>query len=279
MNFYDIMMNRRSVRGFKDQIIQQNLIDELLDVANNAPSAGNIQPLSIITVQNDEAKKELAKILGSQPWIGNAPVSMIFCIDFYRVKKWASQSNTNFYGNNALVHFLIAFADVICAAQNVVILAESFGLGSVYAGTILSSMNRVRQYFAIPKYVIPIMCLSIGYPERIPKNICKLKKSVVIHKEKYKVMNDIDIQNAYESKYKAFYVSFDEYLQKAYVEAIEHDKQLEGNAIERLKERIEKFGIENPAQFLFDLRYPSKAMVAMNKKMFRDLKKAGFEFT
>jgi nitroreductase len=278
MNFYDIIMKRRSVRSFKDQKVPQQVIEELIDAVNNAPSGGNIQPLSIIIIQSDESRKELAQFLDGQPWVKNAPLSLIFCIDFYRVKKWASMSDTDFLGDNAFLQFLIAYADVMCAAQNAVILAESYGLGSIYVGSILTKINKIRKYFLIPKYVLPVISLSIGYPERTPENICKLDKNVVIHKEKYDSMNDDRINQAYNNKYKEFNDNIDEFLQKAYVEAIEYDKQLDTNMVKKLKERIEKFKIKNPAQFLFDLRYPAKAMVAMNKKLFRELKEAGFEF-
>ena len=91
-------------------------------------------------------------------------------------------------------------------------------------------------------------------------------------------MNENDIFEAYNNKYKEFNENIDEFLQKAYVEAIEYDKQLEANMVNMLKERIDKFKIKNPAQILFDLRYPAKAMVAMNRKLFREFKEAGFEF-
>ena len=87
MNFYDIIMNRRSVRSFKDQKVPQQVIEELIDAANNAPSGGNIQPLSIIIIQDDEARKQLAQFLDGSPWIKNSPLTLIFCLDFYRVKK------------------------------------------------------------------------------------------------------------------------------------------------------------------------------------------------
>ena len=278
MNLYDIIMKRRSVRSFKEQKIPDHIINELLDAANNAPSGGNIQPISIIVIQETDTRKELARLLDGQPRVKNAPLSLVFCIDFYRVKKWASMSDTEFYGENAFLHFLIAYADVMCAAQNVVILAESYGLGSVYVGSIQSKFNKVRRTFSIPNYVLPVMSLSIGYPESVPKHIPKLKRSVIVHQEKYKILSDDDIMEAYKEKYGAFNDNIDEYLQKAYIEAIEYDKQQDTSMVNRVKERIEKFGIKNHAQFLFNLRYPSEAMVAMNKKQFRELKAAGFEF-
>jgi FMN reductase [NAD(P)H] len=278
MSLYEIMMKRRSVRNFKDQNIPEDIISKLLDVANNAPSAGNIQPISIIIVQEKERRKELAGLLDGFPWIKNAPLTLIFCIDFYRVKKWASLSDTEFFGEKALPQFLMAYADTICAAQNIVILAESYGLGSVYVGTIQIKLNKIRRMFSIPSYILPIISLSIGYPETIPKHIPKLKTSAIIHKEKYNILSDDDITEAYNNKYGIFNDNLDEYIQKVYVEAIEYDKQENSNMIKIVKERMEKFGIKNHAQFLFNLRYPSKAMVAINKKMFREFKDAGFEF-
>jgi FMN reductase [NAD(P)H] len=73
MTVYDLMINRRSVRVFLDKEIPEQVIEKLLDAANNAPSGGNIQPLSIITVKKKERREKLAKIIGSQPWVKNSP--------------------------------------------------------------------------------------------------------------------------------------------------------------------------------------------------------------
>ena len=278
MSIYDLMIKRRSVRLYKDQDIQQDLIDKLLDAANNCPSGGNIQPLSIITVQTVEGKEYLGKMIGSQPWVKNAPLSMIFCIDFNRVKKWATLSDTDFQGENALSHFLIAYADLMCAAQNVVMTAESFGLGSVYVGSILGIIDEVREYFSIPKLVLPMMLLCIGYPESIPNTIPKLDRNIIVHKEKYKSLNDSEIQKAYEEKYGDFDEDPEKYFMKAYIEVIESSKQQGDRWIKLAKKRLKRLGIKNHAQFLFKLRYPAEAMVSMNKELIRSFRNAGYDF-
>jgi nitroreductase len=278
MNLYDLMMKRRSVRNFKDREIPEHIIEELVDTANNAPSGGNIQPLSIILVQETERREELAKIVGHQPWVKNAPLSMIFCLDFYRVKKWAALLDTDFRGEQALSHFLIAYADLMCAAQNVVILAESYGLGSVYIGTIQSNMDQGREYFAIPEYVLPMMVLSIGYPKSIPRTIPKLKREVITHRERYETPGDDDIRQAFEDKYGAFDENVEKYLEKAYIEVVEADKQQGEQWMELVKEEMQKLEIRNNAQFLFKLRYPAQAMVGLNEKIAGALKNAGFDF-
>jgi nitroreductase len=278
MNLYDLMMKRRSVRNFKDKKIPEKIIQEFLDAANNAPSGGNIQPLSVIVVQEAEARKELAKMVGDQPWVKNAPLSLVFCIDFCRIKRWASMSEADFKGEKALLLFLIAYADLMCAAQNVVILAQGHGLGSVYIGTILDVIDKARQYFTIPKYVLPMMVLSIGYPKSVPKNVPKLRQDVIAHREKYNVLSDDHIKRAFEEKYGNFDDNIEKYLHRAFVEAVEADRQQNISWVDWVKEEMKKLNIRNNAQFLFNLRYPSDEMIKMNQVLIESFKNAGFDF-
>src|SRR4030043_1223300 len=277
MDLYDLMMKRRSVRIFKDQEIPGSTIEQLLDVANNAPTGGNIQPLSIILVRNSEGRKKLAELSGGQPWVGSAPLTMIFCLDFYRIKKWAELCQTDFRGERAVNHFLIAYADLMVAAQNVVILAESFGLGSVYIGSIQHEIYETRRFFEIPEYVLPMMLLSIGYPKSIPQSIPKLKKEVMVHREKYQQPEEDEIRRAFDEKYGAIDQNIEKYLERAFVEALEADKLDMTRYVDRVKKEMKRLGIQNNAQFLFKIRYPAKVMVRMNQRLKQSFKNAGFE--
>lgn len=278
MDVYEIMMKRRSVRQFKEEPIPEEVIGRLMDVVNNAPSGGNIQPISVILVQDREARKELAKIIGGQPWVRNAPLSMVFCIDFNRIKRWASLMDTEFKGEKALPHFLIAYADLMCASQNVVILAQSLGLGSVYIGTIQDNTEEARAYFALPEYVLPMMLLCLGYPKSVPKTMPKLNPEILIHREKYKDLQEEDLKRAFENKYGEMESQAEKYLEKAFIEVLEADKQDDQNWTARVKEEMKRLAIKNNAQFLFKVRYPSERMVRMNEGYIRSWKKAGFDF-
>ena len=89
----------------------------------------------------------------------------------------------------------------LCAAQNVVVLAESEGLGSVYIGTIQASITYARELFGMPRYVLPLMVLSLGYPRSVPGTIPKLAKDAVVHRERYRTPPDEEIDRAFEAKY------------------------------------------------------------------------------
>jgi len=278
MNVYDLMMERRSVRNFDDRAIPEDVVNKLLDSVVMAPTGGNIQPISVIVVKEEDRRKELAKLVGGQPWVRKAPLSMIFCIDFLRIKKWASMSETEFKGEKAFSTFLIAFADLMCAAHNVVILAESFGLGSVYIGTILRAIDPAREYFSIPEYVLPMMVLSLGYPKTVPSGIPKLKREDIVHNEKYQDRSDEEIKNAFENKYGTFEKNLDKYFQRAFIEAVEADENFGTKWRESVKKQIDKLGIKNSAQFLFNFRYPGDMMIEFNKNLFKSFKSAGFDF-
>jgi len=278
VDLFELLMKRRSVRNFEDRPVPADVIDRLLDAANNAPSGGNIQPLSIVVVQEPDARAELAEMVGRQPWVRNAPLSMVFCIDFFRVKRWAAMFDVEFLGEQALSSFLIAYADVMCAAQNVVVLAEDSGLGSVYVGTIQSSIGRAREFFGMPEYVLPVMVLSIGYPKSVPGNIPKLARDIIVHHERYTVPSDEEISAAYESKYGNIDDDVDTYLERAYIESVERNRQDGPGWVEDAKERMKKLDIKSNAEFLFNLRYPQRLMVGMNSRLTSALRKAGFDF-
>jgi FMN reductase [NAD(P)H] len=277
MNLYDLLMKRRSVRQFEKREIPDWIVDELLDAANSAPSGGNIQPLSIVLVQKPERRAELARINGNQPWVKNAPLSMVFCLDFARIKRWASMLDAEFKGERALAHFLIGYADLMCAAQNAVILAEGHGLGSVFVGTIQSSIDWAREFLALPMYVVPMMVLSLGYPRSVPKGIPKFDRDVIVHREQYSERSDAEIRSAFESKYGEFGPGDQAYFKKAYIEVIEAEAQGETGQIDMALERMKQLEIRNNAQFLFRLRYPADLMVRLNELVVGSFMNAGFD--
>jgi FMN reductase (NADPH) len=274
---YELMMKRRSVRNFEDRPIRGDIVRKLQGAANNAPTGGNIQPISIITVADEKARKDLGEMFGRQPWVAKAPLSLIFCIDFHRLKRWAFLLGTEFKGERSLSHFLISYADLMCAAQNVVILAESLGLGSVYIGTVQSAVNEVREYFEMPEYVLPLMVLCIGYPKSIPNHIPKLKTGDIIHSGKYRVGADDDIRKMFDDKYGDLDDNIENYLKRAFVESVEAAEQADWADLEKIKKEMEKQAIKNNAQFLFDFRYPQDIMLQLNEHIILSFKAAGFD--
>lgn len=101
---------------------------------------------------------------------------------------------------------------------------------------------------------------------------------MIVHHEQYQAHSDEEIQQAFHQKYGNFNVKAEEYLEKAFIETIEADKQGGEGWTEWAVEQMKKMEIRNDAQFLFNLRYPSHLMVQMNAELIASFKNAGFDF-
>jgi len=277
MDLYELLMKRRSVRSFEDRPVPDDVVGKLVDAANNAPTGCNIQPLSIVTVQEAGGRAKLGRMIKRQPWVKNAPLSMIFCLDFWRLKRWAELSGVDFRGNDALSHFLLGYADVMCAAQTVVILAESLGLGSVYVGRVPYVADEAREYFGMPTYVFPIMLLCLGYPKTVPRNVPKLRPAVTRHKERYRPLNDDEVRNAFDEKYGSFDENAERYFERVLVEAVEAGEQGEGRWLEGSRARMAELAVKSSAEFVFKVRYRADLMVERNAEAIDIFKNAGFD--
>jgi FMN reductase [NAD(P)H] len=277
MELYELLMRRRSVRSFEDRAVPDEVVDRLVDAANNAPTGCNIQPLSIVTVGEAAGRAKLGQMIKGQPWVENAPLSMVFCLDFWRLKRWAELSGAEFRGHDALSHFLLGYADVMCAAQTVVILAESLGLGSVYVGRLPYVAAETREYFGMPAYVFPLMLLCLGYPRTVPRRVSKLAPALTRHRERYRRLGDEEILKAFEDKYGSFDENVGRYFERVLVEAVEADEQGAGGWLEKSRARIAELAVKSSAEFVFKVRYRQDLMVKRNAEAVDIFKKAGFD--
>lgn len=181
-----IMQNHRSIRRYLDKQIEEEILKELFTSAQSAPSSHNVQAYSIIVVKDKEKKEKLSEICGSQAWIREAPVFLVFCADLYRLKIACEMHNEN-YALDGIENLIVGVADTALAAQNVMIGAESLGLGGVMIGGIRNNPQEVVDLLALPKYVIPIMGMCLGYPDpdKIPWKKPRLPQYAVVHREEY----------------------------------------------------------------------------------------------
>jgi nicotinate-nucleotide--dimethylbenzimidazole phosphoribosyltransferase len=62
MQFYDVIRRRRSVRRFKPDVVDSEIVKRILEAGMWAPSAGNMQPWRFIVVQDRELKKRMANV-------------------------------------------------------------------------------------------------------------------------------------------------------------------------------------------------------------------------
>ena len=157
MEFFEVLNKRHSIRRFKEKDIEKDKIRKLLQAANSAPSAGNLQAYQIILVKNKDTSKKLAHFAWDQDFISQAPINLVFCADGRR--------SAQRYGMRGETLYSIQDATISCA--HVHLTAVDLGLGSVMVGAF--DEGGVSRLLKIPNNLRPIIILPIGYPDEIPE--------------------------------------------------------------------------------------------------------------
>jgi nitroreductase len=168
----DVLMKRRSVRAYEPKEISAEIHAEILKATLRAPTAGNMMLYSIVEVTDQKIKDRLAVTCDDQPFIARAPMVWLFLADYQRwfdyflasgVEDLCRQKQTPLRKPEEGDLFL-ACCDALIAAQNAVIAAESFGIGSCYIGDIMEQYEIHKELFNLPQYTFPIGLLVFGYP-------------------------------------------------------------------------------------------------------------------
>ena len=152
-----------------------------------APSAGCQQLYTILDITDQKRKEALADSCDHQPFIAKAPMVLVFCAD---CKKWydayleaGCQPRRPGVGD-----LMLAVTDAAIAAQNAVVAAESFGIGSCYIGDIMENCETQRNLLELPAYVFPAAMLVFGWPTEQQKQRKKPQRCAqkyIVHENTY----------------------------------------------------------------------------------------------
>lgn len=271
----EILYNRASCRAFLRKRVSDKVMVDILEASIKSATGGNLQPYSIIRISDSEKRKTLAGLCG-QNFIAEAPVNLLFCIDWRRLQRWAALEKAPFSAQRSFRHFWISFQDTIISAQNLCTAADSIGLGTVYIGTIIEHFLKLKKIFKLPKLVFPVILLCLGYPKAKPVPRKKLGIDVIVHDEEYHELDDSTLLNAFGRKYEGQKISASEENIKKFYETC---KNVEGEkfADECLKNVKDK-GYISPVQRYFGLHYRADEMSRGNEKFMKVIKKFGFNW-
>ena len=195
----ELLRNHRSVREFDtEKDVSEEQIQTILEAALAGPNWINGQQVSVIEVRELERKTALAKAAGNQRWIEEAPVFLVFCIDFYRAKLAAEKNGTEFKIVEDLEAIIVGSTDVGIALGSAVIAAESMGLGIVPIGGLRRNPQTFVDLLKLPEYVFPISGLVVGHPRHVPEQKPRLPLKATRQKEQYDAKIQMEIIDQYD---------------------------------------------------------------------------------
>lgn len=160
----ETMLNHHSVRAYSDKPVDDATLFSILSAAQSAPTSSNQACWSVVVVRDEERRHELAKMTGSNQFITQAPVFLVWVADLSRVDRLAGAAKSPTEAFNYQEAIFLGAIDAILAAQNAAVAAESLGLGTCYVGGVRNGIEQISQYLDLPKYSFPVVGLTVGWP-------------------------------------------------------------------------------------------------------------------
>lgn len=172
MELEEAIKNRRSIRKFKRDDIPSDTAERLIEIANLAPSAGNLQPRDFIIVKDQKTRDKLAAAALNQDFISQAPVAVVVTANLDRTAHYGERGRT-----------LYCLQDCAAAIQNLLLAAHSMDLGTVWVGAF--DEERAARILNLPEHARPVAIIPIGYPNEDPKARGRIAVEELIHYEKW----------------------------------------------------------------------------------------------
>ena len=241
------IQNRTSIRKYSSREVSDELLNRLLEEAERTPTMGNLQLYSVVITRSEEGKKALAPAHFNQPMVTGAPVVLTICADYRRTTLWAENRNAH-PGYDNILSFMNAATDALLFTQTFCNLAEEEGLGTCFLGTTVYMPKMIIDTLKLPKLVMPVATITLGWPDEHPALSERLPLRSIIHQETFEDYTPEKIDDFYAEK-----------------------ENLEVN-----KEFVRINHVETLAQVFTDIRYTKKDCEAMSKGFLDALKNQGF---
>lgn len=245
----------RSIRKYKPDPVPPDAMERILEAGLRASSSGNMQTFSVIVTTDPEIRKELGPAHFHQEMVQEAPAFLTFCADFHRMRQWLRlrEAPDNF---DNFMSFMIATIDAVLAAENAALAAEAEGLGICFLGTTLASCGEIAKILRCPQNVVPVAGFSLGFPAEAPPARDRLPLSGIVHREKYEMPGDAQIEDCYRARETA---GWERYM-----------------ANPALRKMVEEKGVKNLAQIYTKLKYTRESHIAYSKQVMDCLSAQGF---
>ncbi|MBM3133233.1 MAG: nitroreductase [Chloroflexi bacterium] len=171
---------RRSVRKFKPDPVSDDLLNAVLEAGRWAPSWANTQCWRFVVVRDPEIKAKLAETkTGNNPAVEAiriAPVTIVICAELKKSGYYKGEAPTD-KGD----WFMF---DAALAAQNMMLAAHSFGLGTVPVG--LFNAPKAAEVLGVPQNVAVVLMMPLGYPAEKPITPRRKELSEIVVRDRFK---------------------------------------------------------------------------------------------
>ena len=202
------LFKHKSIRKYQNKPLEDEKLGLIVKAAQAAPTWCNGEQVSIIVVKDQATKDKIKELCWGQTHVGSCAAFLVFCADYYRLSlafEKAGKKKEDFEKYMSNIDTLLTGShDVGIALQNATVAAESMGLGTCDIGAIRNKPLEIVKLLNLPKYVIPLVGLTVGYPDDDPGLKPRLPPKAVCFGEKYNTENAKAGIDEYDETFKKY---------------------------------------------------------------------------
>src|SRR4030066_915143 len=176
----ETMLSRKSIRKYTDQMPSEEVLQAVVRAGQQAPFASQLCSVLL-------ARKK------GVPF--GAPLLFTICVDLHRMELVMARRGWKIATNDLSMLFF-GIQDASLMAENMVIAAESFGMGSCFLGVAPYIADKIARKYKLPPRVFPLVQLVMGYPAENPPTRPRYPLSFTLFEEEYPQLSDAEVDAA-----------------------------------------------------------------------------------
>lgn len=158
----ETIFNRKSVRKYTERPVEKEKLETLVRAGMAAPSSRDRRPWEFVLVTDRDLLDKMGDGLPLARMLKETKQAIIVCGDTVKSENaWQ--------------------LDCSAAAQNILLAAESMGLGAVWTAAYPypERMKIIQDALQLPEHILPLTVIPLGYPTGIEKPKDKYNKKQI----------------------------------------------------------------------------------------------------
>lgn len=205
----DTMLRRKSIRRYLEEPPSDEIITSIVRAGQQAPFASQLY--SLLLSRDGERN----------PF--HAPLLFTLCVDVHKLELFMARRNWQVVTNDLLL-LLFGIQDAALVAENMVVAAESLGLGSCFLGAAPYRAEEIAREYRLPPRVFPLVQLAMGYPAEDPPPRPRYPLDFVLFEDEYPAFDEEIVRRAMAEMDEG-YLSQDYYREADYMIPLEGDRE------------------------------------------------------
>jgi FMN reductase (NADPH) len=177
----DTLLKRKSIRKYDEKSPSEEVLETIVRAGQQAPFASQLY--SLLLSRNRER----------HPF--KAPLLFTICVDLHKMERIMAKRNWQMATYDLSI-LLFGIQDAALMAENMVIAAESLGLGSCFLGGAAFRAAQIADEYKLPPRVFPLVQLAMGYPAEDPSPRPRYPLDFVLFEDEYPKLSEEQIDRA-----------------------------------------------------------------------------------